>query len=106
MLSRSRYISPADKSRRFYREYFQPTSTRQVNKERRRWRILYKSTDFAVNVDRLFRPAMEPFFFEIKSRTWSQRDAERKAALIIELMELFGAAESVETIPDGYVDWS
>lgn len=105
MLSRSRYIAPADKSRRFYEEYFQPASTRQVDKERRRWRILYKNTSFAVNLDRLLEPAKEGLFIEIKSRTWSIRDAEQKAALIIELIELLGAAHAVEIIPDGYVDW-
>jgi 5-methylthioadenosine/S-adenosylhomocysteine deaminase len=106
MLSRSRYISPADKSRRFYEEYFQPVAKRQVEKVRDRWRILYKNTDFAVNVDRLILPAAPGRFLEIKSRTWSIRDAERKAALIVELMELFGAAKTAETIRDGYVDWA
>jgi 5-methylthioadenosine/S-adenosylhomocysteine deaminase len=106
MLSRSRYISPADKSRRFYEEYFQPVSQRQVEKVRDRWRILYKNTDFAVNVDRLILPPAQGRFLEIKSRTWSIRDAEHKAALIVELTELFGAPETAETIRDGYVDWA
>ncbi len=106
MLSRSRYIAPADKSLRFYHEYFQPISTRQVDKERRRWRIRYKDTDFAVNLDRLTQPRVECCFVEIKSRTWSQKDAERKAALIAELMALFGRVEPVEPVPDGYVDLS
>jgi len=104
MLSRSRYIAPADKSLRFYREYFQPVFTRQIDKERHRWRIRYKSTNFAVNLDRLIQPPEDRHFIEIKSRTWSQRDAERKAALIVELMGLFGRVDAVEMIPDGYVD--
>lgn len=106
MLSRSRYISPADKSRRFYEEYFQPTDKRQVEKVRHRWRILYKNTDFAVNVDQLIVPPMEGRFLEIKSRTWSIRDAERKAALIVELLALFKASDTAATIRDGYVDWT
>ena len=105
MLSRSRYIAPADKSRRFYEEYFQPDSIRQVDKERRRWRIRYRNTNFAVNVDSLLQPTIEETFIEIKARTWSIRDAEQKAALIVELIELLGASETFETIPDGYVDW-
>ena len=105
MLSRSRYIAPADKSRRFYEEYFQPDSIRQVDKERRRWRIRYRNTNFAVNVDSLLQPTSEETFIEIKARTWSIRDAEQKAALIVELIELLGASETFETIPDGYVDW-
>jgi 5-methylthioadenosine/S-adenosylhomocysteine deaminase len=104
MLSRSRYIAPADKSLRFYQEYFQPSSTRQVDKERHRWRIRYRNTDFAVNLDRLTHPPIPCCFLEIKSRTWSQHDAQRKADLIIELMTLFDDIDTVETIPDGYVD--
>jgi 5-methylthioadenosine/S-adenosylhomocysteine deaminase len=105
MLSRSRFIAPADKSRRFYQEYFQPDLIRQVDKERRRWRIRYRNTNFAINVDRLLKPAMDETFVEIKARTWSIRDAEQKAALIVELIELLGASDTVETIPEGYVDW-
>ena len=105
MLSRSRYIAPADKSRRFYEEYFQPDSIRQVDKERRRWRIRFRNTNFAVNVDRLLQPTIEETFIEIKARTWSIRDAEQKAALIMELIEHLGASDTFETIPDGYVDW-
>lgn len=104
MLSRSRFLAPADKSLRFYREYFQPTFTRQVDKTRRRWRIRYKGTDFAVNLDTLIQPAAPGPFVEIKSRTWSARDAELKAALIVELVELLGARGAMETIPEGYVD--
>jgi len=104
MLSRSRYIAPADKSLRFYQEYFQPISIRQVDKERRRWRIRYQNTNFAINLDHLIRPEKDCCFIEIKSRTWSQRDAERKAALIVELMGLLGEVDAVETIPEGYVD--
>ena len=104
MLSRARYMAPADKSLRFYQEYFQPSSTRQVDKERHRWRIRYRTTDFAINLDRLAQPAMSCYFLEIKSRTWSQHDAQRKADLIVELISLFGEIDTVETIPDGYVD--
>ena len=69
----------------------------EVHKERRRWRILYRSTDFAVNIDKVLRPDIPGQYLEIKSRTWSRSDAERKAALIIELLELFGVdIESVE----------
>jgi hypothetical protein len=47
---------------------------------------------------------MDNHFVELKARTWSQKDAERKATLIIELMGLFDQVDSVVTIPDGYVD--
>src|SRR5690606_19904033 len=77
-------------SLRFYREYFDATQEIEVHKERRRWRILYKDTDFAINLDKVTRPALPGYFLEIKSRTWSRSDAERKANLITELLELFG----------------
>jgi 5-methylthioadenosine/S-adenosylhomocysteine deaminase len=91
MLSRSRYLAPADRSLRFYREYFAPAAELTVNKDRRRWRILYRDTDFAVNLDKLTQPDLPGYYLEIKSRTWSRSDAERKASLIAELLALFGA---------------
>jgi 5-methylthioadenosine/S-adenosylhomocysteine deaminase len=100
MLSRSRYLAPADQSLRFYREYFDPVVEVGVNKDRRRWRILYKKTDFAINLDCVTEPEIATLFMEVKSRTWSRVDAERKAALITELLSLFGvdpaSAESKE----------
>lgn len=90
MLSRSRYLAPAEQSLRFYREYFAPLIEVEVHKDRRRWRILYRETDFAVNLDQVTKPEMPGYYLEIKSRTWSRSDAERKASLISELLTLFG----------------
>lgn len=90
MLSRSRYLATADRSLRFYREYFAPATETAVTKSRRRWRILYQETDFAVNLDKLVQPEVPGYFLEVKSRTWSRTDAEHKAALIAELLQLFG----------------
>ncbi len=90
MLSRSRWLAPAEQSLRFYREYFAPDQEVEVHKERRRWRLIYKSTDFAINIDRVLKPKIPGQFLEIKSRTWSRSDAERKAALITEMLELIG----------------
>ncbi|UCG22865.1 MAG: amidohydrolase [Chloroflexota bacterium] len=90
MLSRSRWLAPAEQSLRFYREYFAPDNEVEVHKDRRRWRIIYRDTDFAVNLDRVIKPEMEGLYLEIKSRTWSRSDAERKAGLITELLQLFG----------------
>jgi 5-methylthioadenosine/S-adenosylhomocysteine deaminase len=103
MLSRSRYLAPAEQSLRFYREYFDPTRETEVHKERRRWRILYKETDFAINLDRVLEPALPGLFLEIKSRTWSRTDAERKAELIAELLEMFGV-EASEVEPREYAE--
>jgi 5-methylthioadenosine/S-adenosylhomocysteine deaminase len=90
MLSRSRFLATADRSLRFYREYFAPPRELRVNKNRRRWHILYQATDFAINLDRLVEPELPGYFLEIKARTWSRSDAERKALLITELLALFG----------------
>lgn len=93
MLSRARYTAPADHTVRFYREYFQPDRIEELEKQRRRWRILYRDHDFAINLDTLIGQADRGPFLEIKSRTWSRRDAERRAELISELLELIGISD-------------
>lgn len=90
MLSRTRFWADADRSLRFYREYFAPTQELEVCKDRLRWRILYQDTDFAINLDQLIEPNLPEHYLEVKSRTWSRSDAERKANLIAELLSLFG----------------
>jgi 5-methylthioadenosine/S-adenosylhomocysteine deaminase len=89
LLSCSRFTSKADRTLRFYCEYFEPDSVKEVHKHRQRWHIRYKGVHFAVNLDRLTKPAYEGAFLEIKSRTWSKRDAEQKALLIGELLDVF-----------------
>ncbi|NKQ37786.1 MAG: amidohydrolase [Chloroflexi bacterium] len=90
MLSRTRFYADADRSLRFYREYFAPASEREVVKDRLRWHILYQDTDFAVNLDKVLEPELPGYFLEIKSRTWSRTDAERKANLMTEILSLLG----------------
>jgi 5-methylthioadenosine/S-adenosylhomocysteine deaminase len=103
ILFRSRYLAPATHSTRFYREYFRPASERVVEKERRRWLVAYRGVEFYVHLDRLIDPATEGYFVEVKSRTWSRRDARDKATVIAELLALFGARPD-DTISDGYAD--
>jgi 5-methylthioadenosine/S-adenosylhomocysteine deaminase len=105
LLSRARFTARADRSLRFYREYFRPTSEREINKERRRYHIVYKDTAFMINVDRITQPGQPGYFMEIKSRTWSPRDAEKKAALISELLTLLGV-EAGQVTRTEYVDLS
>jgi 5-methylthioadenosine/S-adenosylhomocysteine deaminase len=93
LLSRSRFDAPANRSLRFYREYFQPQEEWEVHKERRRYHVRFGGTDFAVNLDRMIRPELPGTFLEIKSRTWSAQDAERKAKLIGQLLEMLGVRE-------------
>jgi 5-methylthioadenosine/S-adenosylhomocysteine deaminase len=103
ILFRSRYLAPAAHSARFYREYFRPAAERVVEKERRRWLVAYRGVEFYVHLDRLLHPSADRYFVEVKSRTWSRRDARDKSAVIAELLALFGASPD-DTIADGYVD--
>jgi 5-methylthioadenosine/S-adenosylhomocysteine deaminase len=103
LLSRSRYYAPAAHSARFYREYFRPAAERIVEKDRRRWLVVYRGVEFYVHLDRLMKPARDGYFIEVKSRTWSRRDASDKAAVIADLLALFGTSPD-DTISDGYAE--
>ncbi len=102
LLSRSRYIAPASQSLRFYREYFKPKSEIVIEKDRQRWLIQYKDTEFFVNLDQMKEPQLG-YYLEIKSRTWSRKDAELKAKLASELLSVLGAS-SGETVTEDYID--
>lgn len=102
LLSRSRFLAPATHSLRFYREYFKPAAEVTINKDRLRWRVLFQGTEFFINLDRVDQPELG-YFLEVKSRTWSRRDAEHKALLASELLQLLGT--SIEkTIAQDYVE--
>ncbi|HEY6040539.1 MAG TPA: amidohydrolase, partial [Anaerolineae bacterium] len=103
LLWRSRFIAPAQHSLRFYREYFKPAREHEIHKDRLRWLINYKGIEFFINLDKLTRPAHEGYYLEVKSRTWSKRDAELKAKLIEELLALFGLANDA-TLKEEYVE--
>jgi 5-methylthioadenosine/S-adenosylhomocysteine deaminase len=103
LLSRSRFIAPATHSLRFYREYFKPAGEIAVAKDRRRWLVRYRGVEFFVNIDRLTTPPLQGDFIEVKSRTWSRRDAEEKARLLIDLLRELGAA-GAEAVKQDYVD--
>jgi 5-methylthioadenosine/S-adenosylhomocysteine deaminase len=102
LLSRSRYIAPASQSLRFYREYFKPKSEIAIEKDRQRWLIQYKDTEFFVNLDQMKEPQLG-YYLEIKSRTWSRKDAERKAELATELLSVLDAS-SGKTVTEDYID--
>lgn len=102
LLSRSRYLAPATYPLRFYREYFKPQSELSIEKDRLRWHIRYRDTEFFVNLDHLQEPSLGDFL-EIKSRTWSRRDAEHKAGLVQELLALLGLSDA-EVIVRDYVE--
>ena len=101
LLSRSRFLAPATHSLRFYREYFKPARERFIQKDRRRWRVLFRGTEFYLNLDRVEQPDLG-YFIEAKSRTWSRRDAEHKAELARELIACLGAAPA-DAVAEDYV---
>jgi 5-methylthioadenosine/S-adenosylhomocysteine deaminase len=103
LLFRSRFFAPATHSPRFYREYFKPARERAVEKDRRRWLVAYRGVQFYVHLDRLLNPVSDGFFVEVKSRTWSRRDAQDKAAVIAQLLERLGARPD-DAIEADYVE--
>jgi 5-methylthioadenosine/S-adenosylhomocysteine deaminase len=101
LLSRSRYLAPASHSLRFYREYFKPSGEISIEKDRLRWRVLYHGTEFYINLDRVKKPDLG-YFLEVKSRTWSRRDADYKAQHADDLIRLLGASPD-EMVVEDYV---
>ncbi len=99
LLSRSRYLAPATQTLRFYREYFKPASEKVIEKDRLRWLVKYKGEEFYINLDAIERPDMG-HFVEIKSRTWSRKDAESKAKLSAELATLLEAGSDIHITSD------
>jgi 5-methylthioadenosine/S-adenosylhomocysteine deaminase len=102
LLSRSRFLAPATQSLRFYREYFKPKSEISVEKDRLRWHIKYKNTEFFVNLDEVKQPPMGTFL-EVKSTTWSRKDADHKAELVNEILDLLGAGKA-ETVTQDHIE--
>jgi 5-methylthioadenosine/S-adenosylhomocysteine deaminase len=102
LVSRSRFLAPATQSLRFYREYFKPCKEIEIEKDRLRFLVEYKDTEFFVNIDTIEKPDLG-YYLEIKSRTWSRKDAESKSQLIPDLLDLLGA--SIEhIITDDYIE--
>lgn len=99
MLSRSRFIAPADQSLRFYREYFKPLAVTEIEKDRLRYLVEFKGEEFFINIDEIKKPVLG-FFLEVKARTWSEKDAEEKSNLIAELIEVLGASSQTKLVKD------
>jgi 5-methylthioadenosine/S-adenosylhomocysteine deaminase len=102
LLSRIRYFAPATNSLRFYREYFKPMGETPIDKDRLRWLIQYKGEEFFVNLDHVETPALG-WYLEIKSRTWSRKDAEDKAKLSARLITLLGGSLK-STVTQDYLE--
>ncbi len=102
LLFRTRFFAPATHSPRFYREYFRPSSEKQIEKDRRRWLVAFRGVQFYVHLDRLIDPATEGYFVEVKSRTWSRHDAQDKAEIISDLLARLGANPE-QAVEEDYV---
>ena len=102
LVSRSRYLAPATQSLRFYREYFKPSRELEIEKDRLRFLVQYKETEFFINIDTIEKPDLG-YYLEIKSRTWSRKDAEVKSQLIPELLDLLGASIN-DMITNDYIE--
>lgn len=101
ILSRSRYLAPATHSLRFYREYFQPAHEVEIYKDRLRFLVNYRGTDFYINIDHVLKPELGQFL-EIKSTTWSRQDADTKARLVTDLIALLGISNQ-EVMSKDYI---
>ena len=102
LLSRSRFYAPATQSLRFYKEYFNPENTIEVEKDRKRFLVSYKDIEIFINVDTFIVPKLGSYL-EIKSRTWSRLDAENKSKLVLELIEMLGLKDQ-STISKDYIE--
>jgi 5-methylthioadenosine/S-adenosylhomocysteine deaminase len=102
LLSRSRYLAPAAHSLRFYREYFKPSREIEIEKDRLRYLVRFEEVEFFINIDRVIKPDLG-YFLEVKSRTWSRKDADIKSRLAARVVELLGAP-SGEALKRDYLD--
>ncbi len=102
VLNRSRYLAPATHSLRFYREYFKPVREFTVEKDRLRWKVTFRGTEFFINLDHLLKPPLGDFV-EVKARTWGRRDAENKAQLVAELLSRLGV-DAEAALEEDYAD--
>jgi 5-methylthioadenosine/S-adenosylhomocysteine deaminase len=91
LLSRSRFLAPAMQSLRFYKEYFQPRREIEIDKERLRYLVRFHDTEFFINLDTVSTPKLG-MYVEVKSRTWSRKDADQKSRLVAELLQFLGAS--------------
>lgn len=102
LLSRSRFLASATQSPRFYREYFKPAHEIEVEKDRLRYLVEFKLMEFYINLDEVQKPGLG-HFLEIKSRTWSRKDADVKSRLVVDLIRFLGESPE-KTISNDYLE--
>jgi 5-methylthioadenosine/S-adenosylhomocysteine deaminase len=64
--------------------------------------VLFRGTEFYINLDRVDRPELG-YFLEVKSRTWSRKDAEHKSDVAIQLIQFLVASDQITHSKD-YLD--
>jgi 5-methylthioadenosine/S-adenosylhomocysteine deaminase len=69
-----------------------------------RWLVRYEGLEFFINIDDIQEPDIDGYFLEIKSRTWSRKDAEQKAELISEILKELEVSEA-EAVTLEYPDY-
>lgn len=99
ILSKSRYIAPANQSLRFYKEYFKPTKEEEIEKDRRRFLVEFEGEEFFINIDQIQKPNLG-LYLEIKARTWSQKDAQEKAKKIVDLLRFLNLSSQTVITQD------
>ncbi len=102
LLSRSRYLAPATQSLRFYKEYFKPDQEVEIEKDRLRFLVVFRDTEFFINIDTINKPELGKYL-EVKSRTWSRKDADYKSKLVTDLIDALGAS-SKQIISQDYIE--
>jgi 5-methylthioadenosine/S-adenosylhomocysteine deaminase len=75
-----------------------------IHKDRLRWLVRFQGLEFFINIDDIQEPDIDGYFLEIKSRTWSRKDAERKAELISEILAAL-EVEDAEAVVKEYPDY-
>ena len=64
--------------------------------------VKYKGTEFYINLDAVNKPDIG-FYLEIKSRTWSRRDATAKSNMVVDLINYLEASPE-QAISRDYFD--
>ncbi len=67
-----------------------------------RFLVTFKDMEFYINLDDVKKPTLG-HFLEIKSRTWSRKDAEVKSRLVVDLIRFLGESPE-ETTSNDYLE--
>ena len=100
VLTHAHFDAQADRSLRFYREYFNPDAEYTLHKFRRRFHVMYEGLEFVINLDKVKQLNEDGVYLEIKSTTWSTQDAAYKAKILSQLFQDFSQVEHTPLLGD------